>query len=442
MVKPLLEAELQTWFEEEALQNNICSYIVNASILEQVPNASRLKIRKSVRNRLEALDRARRVYDSLLEAHLISGNKSVSPAGSNQLRPDLVLVSDSGNYLLVELKTNKASERQAVQELLAYSSIIKMQLPFLSDFMFIIVSMHWDALLSYSVKSLILDRKFVLPLKFIVDDDGEFKLSIQSHLFDEEKITEFYDPYFAMIPSTMAVFLQKNKRDYSSSSRLYENDLFIIEQFRKAAFSILNECQRINQSGFVLVWENETQSDGKVISLTTVTVDQFWKYSDANNSGFYPEINMNVPGIERLAMSSVLINSIESIAKYNAHGCNDNDGVFLNDEFSQLVSKKFSQSSLSFDLINRHFLPEQKDLLYRQFNICNFDVGGFNNLGDLLNSMNDIKNENGLITMRYFLTFGDISDYLLECENFTNYYGYNLKLLNQCMDGFRKWKKK
>lgn len=59
------------------------------------------------RIRISGLDNAKKVLEGLRYANHLSGNRSVSDKGHTQLRPDLILISQDANYLLVELKPAK-----------------------------------------------------------------------------------------------------------------------------------------------------------------------------------------------------------------------------------------------------------------------------------------------------------------------------------------------
>lgn len=126
----IAEADLQIWFEDKSRKQTIVDYIVNHDELNTLPKWERQGIQESERVRLWGLDNAKKVFDRLSYAKHISGNRSIADKGHTQLRPDLILISEDANYILVELKTRKETERQAVQELLAYSAAMKMQLPF------------------------------------------------------------------------------------------------------------------------------------------------------------------------------------------------------------------------------------------------------------------------------------------------------------------------
>lgn len=100
------------------------------------------------------------------------------------------------HYLLVELKTRREAELQGIQEPPAYSAAMKTQLTFINEFMFIIVARYWDPLLTFSVRSLIMDGKHVLPLLLGFGRNDEIELCIQQTLFAIDT-SELYDPYYA-----------------------------------------------------------------------------------------------------------------------------------------------------------------------------------------------------------------------------------------------------
>lgn len=443
IVKTVLEADLQRWFEDKARLQEICSYIVNPHELETIPKSERTRMRNSIRARFEALDRAQRVLDALIEAKCIVKNQSISTVETTQLRPDLILVSCSGNYVFVELKTQKASEREGVQELLAYSSASRSQMPFLSDFMFVIVARNWDPLLFHSVRSLIFDHKLVLPLKLLGDDHDSFQLSIQKELFDEIKFTEFYEPFFAMAPHTLATKLHSDEKDDDPSSRHYPNAYKISCEFEVTAKLIVQECKRINQSGFVLLWDNYSDSVGKILSLTVVTVNQFWKYSEANFSEIRPDMNITLPGMGRRALQGpekpFNANSSQKLRqeKYS----DELDDIFLLSDQYEKIAQRHPQSALSYDLIERHFTAEQEQSIRKRCKVHPFERGSHNNLHELLQVMKKIEKESDVLSISIFIPFGDVFDFILDQQPHCPLIN-NVQRFDSLIHAFSDWKKK
>lgn len=411
MAGVITESELQIWFEEKSRQRVIGDYIVNCDVLKTIPKSQRLGMNASERAQMEALDKARKIYEMLEYAEHLSGNRSIASKEHTQLRPDLIMISPDGHYLLVELKTLKGTERQAVQELLAYSAAMKMQLPFMNEFMFIIVANHWDTLLSFSVRSLIMDGKHVLPLSLEIAPDGEFSLHVEHTLF-EMRFSEPYDPFYAMIPATLATTVYENHSS-GNDSRIHwiqsQPKIQVINYFREIALQIAYECRRSKQSGFVMVWSNKEFTGSECISLTVVTVNQYWKYNESIGS----EVVLDRDIIPEAGVMRVNHNAAKTARqKILSTGkiTDELDAMFRSAEAWQAEANLHAQSSLSWDLIDRHSIPEQEKHFVESGYIQGFDHGGENNLKQLLCQMQGYN----FGSVEFLYEFGDMADFLRE----------------------------
>ena len=232
------ERELQKWFEHKSEERSLKEHISNVNVLETIPLSQRKNTSRDERLKLTALDNAKKVYDRLEHASYISGNRSVSTEWKSQMRPDIIIITHEANCILVELKTKPEAERQAVQELLAYSSSIKSQLPYLNEHMFIIVAFDWDILLQHAVKALLMEGKLVLPLSFSVNHENEIQLHIKESIFNFDKKTT-YDPNYAMVPYTQATSLYYNypDKEYNSTSS-FSTKLKILNYLRNVGHRV------------------------------------------------------------------------------------------------------------------------------------------------------------------------------------------------------------
>lgn len=437
MAAAITETELQIWFEEKSRQRVIGNYIVNCDELKTVPKSNRRGLNASERAQMEALDKARKIVEMLEYAEHLSGNRNIASKGHTQLRPDLIMISPDGHYLLVELKTLKGTERQAVQELLAYSAAMKMQLPFVNEFMFIIVANHWDTLLSFSVRSLIMDGKHVLPLSLEITPNGELSLHIEHKLF-EMSFSEPYDPFYAMIPATLATTVYEN-HSYGFDSRISwtrkHSKRQVINYFHNIASQIAHECRHAKQGGFVMVWSNKESNVSECISLTVVTVNQYWKYNESIGS----EVELdrgNIPeaGVKRVNHNVAKALRQEIHAQYLRTGdiSDELDALFRSAEVWQAEANLHAQSTLSWDLIDRHSMPEQEKLIVESGCIQGFDHGGENNLKQLLCQMQGYRS--GSVEILY--GYGDMADFLREKYN-TDTCIMNLRDFVYTMNEFR-----
>jgi hypothetical protein len=265
------EPELQKWFKKVTHDRTLCEHITGVDELEaRADKKDAPRVTEAVTR--EGLIRALRIYHVLADADHLFENRSVAAPGLSQLRPDLVLTSDSGHYVLIELKTMRGPERQGVQELLAYSASIKMQAPYVNDFMFIIVARYWDNLLAHATRALIMDGKHVLPLQVSEKERStngarDFSLSIRRDLF-EFNFVQFFDPWYAMVPAEIGVYRPR----WTSNVDNY---------LRGVAQQALYDAIRLNQTGFAFFWiKRDPTASTELACATLVTVNQHWREGD------------------------------------------------------------------------------------------------------------------------------------------------------------------
>ncbi|HBW1577459.1 hypothetical protein [Klebsiella quasipneumoniae] len=431
MLPNITESDLQLWFENKSKQQTIVDFIVNPEVINTQQKWRQQDVKNRDRIRISGLDNAKKVLEGLRYANHLSGNRSVSDKGHTQLRPDLILISQDANYLLVELKTREKTERQAVQELLAYSAAMKMQQPFTNDFMFIIVAVHWDTLLRFSVQSLIMDGKLVLPLALELSQSGEYQLRILQSLFDF-KFKDSYDPFYAMKPSTIATSINNS---YNSS----EAKCRINRYFRGLAYEIAAECRKVQQSGFVISWRNLRSHGTELFSLTVVTVNQFWKYSDQASS--YIDLNegVSIRGISRVQQNAanILRDEINSRPVVRNEILDELEDAFRSAEAWQAEASLHAQSSLSSDLINKHINYETEKAIKQTGAIQEFELGGWDNLELLLLDMQEIQPTR----IDVLSVFGDVADFFRK-QNLPNLWFHpNFYTFQKLMEDFRTSKR-
>ncbi|HAV2023599.1 TPA: hypothetical protein JHJ49_003775 [Citrobacter koseri] len=428
----IAEADLQIWFEDKSRKQTIVDYIVNHDELNTLPKWERQGIQESERVRLWGLDNAKKVFDRLSYAKHISGNRSIADKGHTQLRPDLILISEDANYILVELKTRKETERQAVQELLAYSAAMKMQLPFTNEFMFVVVAVHWDTLLKFSVQSLIMDGKNVLPLVLESNQSGGYQLRILQSLFDV-KLKVSYDPFYAMVPYTLATtvyFDGGNDLNARKARRLITN------YFRRMSFEIAADCRKVRQSGFVLLWRNPLGFSSEIISMTVVTVNQYWEYNEHKPSFLHRHDGLPVNGVKRVQQNTakLLRDEVYSRPRVKDAMLEELEDVFLSAEAWQAEASLYAQSSFSFDLIERHIDHDVETLIKQTGAIQLFECESEVNLKTLLSNMQDIKS----VQIDILSTFGDVSDFLYNKRLYRIFHNINFATFNKLMEDFRR----
>lgn len=388
------EPVLQKWFETVTLNRKLADRIDNLSALKARADQLQRSGRATEKTSREGIANALRVCSVLFDADHLSANMSVSAPGCAQMRPDIVLTSDSGHYVLVELKTNSVPERQGVQELLAYYASIKMQAPYVNDFMFIIVAYHWDDLLVHAVRALIMDGKSVLPLE-VVDrpssGEPDFSLSIHLDLF-EFNFVQFFDPWQAMVPAEIGVY-----RPTFSRAPV---DAYLREIARHA----VQDCVRLNQTGFAVFWTKwEGGPPVELACSTLVTVNQHWRQGD-HLPGDYPRYSLDKQrGFHGLH---------EKVAKRRRTKVlrAQPEPDFLAEAYAnEEVSDVYKQSALSYELLARHRSRAREALLHRQVqDLHEFDIcGSYPSLDMFMTQFEEVG-----MSILGFAAFGEMDDFM------------------------------
>lgn len=249
----MTEAEIQSWFENTIVNGDLLDSIsgiedVKATIKSWDGDNQIPPFTVDYLMRKKCYLAADAVLNSFACIDLVSANKSVSKTVGEILRPDLVCFNAEENVVvLIELKENAQTARQAMTELLAYEHEIQNHLPFLSsaDIYFVIVSPEWSTLLDHSLAALnTWSNRRVLGLLL---ENSSNKISLKPHLPN----TWSYLRANGLPPQsiyTMNMCLYPNGNDNNS-----EEPPFEINVVREI---ISRKSEQIRATGFLLAWEN------------------------------------------------------------------------------------------------------------------------------------------------------------------------------------------
>lgn len=433
MNKKIKESDLQTWFEDKSRRQTIADFITNTHILNTQPIIKNKNITQRDKSKIIAINKAKKVLSKLTSAKLISGNLSISERGDTQLRPDLVLISEEADYLLIELKARKETERQAVQELLAYSAAIKMQLPFSNEIMFIIVSYHWDTLLRLSVQSLIMDGKYVLPLALGFGENGEYNLHIKGSLFDYET-EHLYDPLYAMVPHTIATAFPRNKNTFHK-----QKENVLLRHLNHIFYDIYRECKNDRQSGLIMLWARNLLPETTIFNLTVITVNQFWEYSESYNGLSRLIKDTSRYGMRRLQqnVATKLRGEIYHREDNSNQEIDELDEIFLSIEKQQAEAALYPQSSRSLDLLLKYTSIDNEKTLIDNGIIELFDHASYINLESFLYTLTETHDH---INIDKAFTFGDLSDFFIKETNSPFFFDKDVHWFMQQINKFIRFK--
>lgn len=395
------ESVLRDWFVKKAKERGICQFINNRDELVHRLNLLTEQPRQTELIERQGLKRAEHICGILSEDKFLFERESVAPVGFKSMSPDLVVVSSGGSYVLIELKTGWNPEREGVQELLAYSTAIKVQQPYVNEFIYVIVAGHWTSLLTHGVKALILDGKNVLPLQWAETAPEQFSLTIRLDLFRFD-VHRPYDPWHAMVPHTLAI---------RQRGRIYGGFCFAIAQYFKfLTHKIVTDCERLLQSGFMFGWTSG-EMDSQISSLTVVTVNQNWLYSEhtyGDISGFMPR---RAAKFERL-MHRVSTNAAGAIAKPASAPLVEDD-PWASCAYYGEVAEHYPSSMLSFDLLQRHRdRSRERRVETDSFVHGYFEDGSVQNLEVFLEFELNRRMWSSGFRVCLFAPFGELADFL------------------------------
>lgn len=198
--------------------------------------------------RVGNLRAAQRVLGSLNSLELVSkSNRSISQEKGESLFVDLLYCTrETSQFVLFEIKNQKATTREAISELLAYEHEALNHTPFSSanDIMMVVVSRDFPPLLEHAVTSLnTWSRRRILCLRF--DDSGK-RPRLAVHLPKAwTAIGQKGLPPSGLVTAAIS---------FKPSKELNEGEVHSI--CSTAAALMVREAERTGGSGFAMVVEN------------------------------------------------------------------------------------------------------------------------------------------------------------------------------------------
>lgn len=394
------ESELQLWFERAAKESEIAGAIQNMPQLQDKLTGLNANFKVTDRIAREGLQNALDICSHLHEIEPLSANESIALEGFSQMRPDLVLHTSSAHYVLVELKTRPGPERQGVQELLAYSAAIKMQMPYVNETLYIIVAQAWDTLLSFSVRALIMDGKRVLPLQWCRSAPRRFEFTIRLDLFEYDFVHS-YDPFYALSASIFAC------------SRPNFDGPFVSAYFGWHATCAVADCKRMEQCRFLLSWSSERDGEVGLMSTALLTLNQHWTESEYLPSHYRMEQPEMKPGIVRVINRQAQKANMAVWA--DAGETNDEDGpdIARINTAAYAYSRKFPQNSVSYEILERRRIaPWEQNLKSKDARVNGFEIVDFMNLKRLLEMLTSLHS----MRVEFFEPFGELEDFVRRYE--------------------------
>lgn len=179
--------------QEKDIQKKLVDYInEHRTFLDLIKNSDDIEIPEITDKNDFDLDKILKInnlkkysdiLEELIDLEIILADKNISFEKQEILRPDIVLFNPDRNYtfVVVEIKKDKQTEREALTELLAYQQEIKNACPFISDknINFVLISKDWSPLLRHSVENInSWTTKSILPLKLNINDNDDIEFEL------------------------------------------------------------------------------------------------------------------------------------------------------------------------------------------------------------------------------------------------------------------------
>lgn len=284
------EQEVQDWLESVILQDNLTDVIDGADNVD-----SALRWTESDEfgptfpidylTRIGNLRAAQHVLSSLHTLELVSkSNRSISQEKGESLFVDLLYCSRAtSQFVLFEIKNQKATTREAVSELLAYEHETLNHTPFLSanDIMMVVVSRDFPPLLEHAVTSLnTWSRRRVLCLRF---DDSADSPRLAVHIPKAwSAIGQRGLPASGLVTAAIS---------FEPKEGLDEEEVHDI--CATAVALMVREAERTGGSGFAIVMHNllfPVMAEGPFLLLAGA-VNPFSFLPDAEEGGFVSKSN-------------------------------------------------------------------------------------------------------------------------------------------------------
>lgn len=329
----MLEKDIQTYLVDYINENRTFLDLITNSDDFRDYNAEtdgNFDIDKILKNK--NLKKYSDVLDELIDLEIILADKNVSSESKEILRPDIVLFNPDGNYtfVVVELKRNDQTERQAITELLAYQQEIKNACPFISDkdINFVLISKDWSPLLRHSVENInSWTSKSILPLKLNIVDNSEIVLEvIETDAWTDTNIGKF--PRNALSCFTICLYEKNYGPREKIDNNLKENALFAVNMISE----ILDKS---DFHGFVFLWDSD--DDGICMCKWQITVVLFNGIELLNYLNFEKPVIDSI-GIEELTLENGELTPELSLSK---------------DDYNQYINKNNQSKLIQYFMENR-----------------------------------------------------------------------------------------
>lgn len=209
------------------------------------------------------------VLDSLTMLDLLTSDKNISSEKKEILRPDIVCINpEQDKIIIIEIKNEAQTGREAITELLAYEHELKNTLPMVSnyDVCFVIISPEWSTLMDHSVASAVAwSGRNVLMLTADKVKDG---LVLRTRVPTAWSITgNVYFPDEAFPSVTVCLYEKAAYSPEWSKKKADEEEEQIDSRLLTAIDVMAREGDRLGGHGFLVLWK-----DYSSISLTRYNV--------------------------------------------------------------------------------------------------------------------------------------------------------------------------
>ena len=263
------EKQIQQWLEQEICGEGLSRSISGQSLINDIV-ASRTDPNKIPNFTIDYLMREKCALAAsyilpLLEGlELISANKNVSSEKSDTFLPDIVAYNRQQHaFVVIEIKDDKQTEREALTELLAYEHEIQNYIPLSGSFdvAYVLMSTVWSPLLQHSAAGLVTwTNKQILCLE-VVQDQEPWQLQV--------RIPNAWTALASVdLPSDALATLTIGVKAPSAS---VNNDFGIPPVLKAGLELIVGEAERSNTHGFAVLCYDE-RPDAQFHWLITVAL--------------------------------------------------------------------------------------------------------------------------------------------------------------------------
>jgi len=340
--------------------------------------------------------------------------QNISKLKNMSRQPDFLLSDGCSKFLILELKINKKTEREAITELFAYAQAIKENLPFLSDknIKMIIIANDYNTLLLSATKNLLSSTNYsIMCLKYI-ETINDINFEIINPIYDHQEKTQNIE------------YKSFSTKNFSLSTL---NELISDPHINYYYFILLNDIlksisslgEKLNCNGFVEVYSvgNKLSNNSRekyfdiYISIINPLKMREYNINDTNNM-FTNLCNLQSPIPEHILSTQQVFDakpkSRNTFSILEPEYFSDEASYYIQSQLDDMLSIIYKLGANHFYIEHGSCLPYDEFRFFNESKLILADSWGF--IKDMhqeelskCKSLSDYNNKKGISEFKTFL---------------------------------------